>query len=298
MTTTITPRPRRNSTFPAPPTPRLPASVTSRTPHAAPPAIQRGRPGARTMHDAVVISVPAPRPTSQPPPMNPNPLLSFRPSTKDVLSGIAPHVFLDFDERRARSLPRRTRRRRRAPSPSTECCPPTDRRRSSPSPSPSRGGSPHRRIRSPLRRAWIGVDDQGVPVLDEVYTAASATTRRTSSPNARPPLPHALSASGVPTATKIVPAKPVHVRSTSAPVVPASSLAQLSKPKSRPALNSSHASKAAATPPTPSSHAAEIGLPHGTKKERFNLKPDGDVWKSAGFRLDKAIKTFVARHKA
>ncbi|KAF7340418.1 hypothetical protein MVEN_01961700 [Mycena venus] len=87
-------------------------------------------------------------------------LLRFRPSSRDVISGIAPHVFDDH-----RASPRsRSRRRRRTSSPSPE------RRRRSGSPAPHR---------SPLRlSAVISVDDHGAivqhkgeeNVVLEVYT--------------------------------------------------------------------------------------------------------------------------------
>lgn len=69
-------------------------------------------------------------------------LLNFRPSSRDVISGIAPHVFDDQPSAYRRS---RSRRRRRTSS--------LERRRRSVSPAPHR---------SPLRlSAVISVDEHG-----------------------------------------------------------------------------------------------------------------------------------------
>ncbi|KAF8152829.1 hypothetical protein K438DRAFT_1863896 [Mycena galopus ATCC 62051] len=85
-------------------------------------------------------------------------LLNFKPSSRDVISGIAPHI---FDDQRPT---RRSRSRRRRHTSSPEC------RRRSMSPAPHR---------SPLRlSAVISVDDHGViehkgegSVVLELYTA-------------------------------------------------------------------------------------------------------------------------------
>ncbi|KAJ7857178.1 hypothetical protein B0H13DRAFT_2283316 [Mycena leptocephala] len=95
-------------------------------------------------------------------------LLNFKPSSRDVISGIAPHV---FDDQRS---PYRPRRRRRTSNP--DC-----RRR-------SRSPAPHR---SPLRlSAVLSVDDLGAIVqprgedniVFEVYTAPAHAPPPTSIP--------------------------------------------------------------------------------------------------------------------
>ncbi|KAJ7052877.1 hypothetical protein C8F01DRAFT_561784 [Mycena amicta] len=240
------------STYPRPPTPKLPASIASRKPHTAPPVIQRGRSGPNP-----APPVPATAASAQV-----TALLRFRPSTKDVISGIAPHVFLDFDERRggpARSRSRQIRRRRRTPSP--ECRAPR-RGRGSPSPSPSRRP---RRTESPLRRALMGVDEQGAVVhlsVEGLYTAALAPKRRAASASPSP---------------KRLPVGPAH---------------SISRTTENAKLE--RASKSPGTFPPPAPPPTHTPAP--PKPERDG---DRDIWKATrtGFRLDKVIKTFVSRRK-
>ncbi|KAJ7669073.1 hypothetical protein B0H17DRAFT_1335778 [Mycena rosella] len=99
-------------------------------------------------------------------------LLSFKPSSRDVIGGIAPHIF--DDQRR----PYRPRPRRRATSP--DCRP----RPSSPAPR-----------RSPLRlSAVISVDEHGAGaqprrddnIVIELYTTPSLPTETNSNPMLTP----------------------------------------------------------------------------------------------------------------
>ncbi|KAJ6602327.1 hypothetical protein B0H10DRAFT_660808 [Mycena sp. CBHHK59/15] len=107
-------------------------------------------------------------------------LLNFKPSSRDVISGIAPHVFDD----------RRPRHRRRSTSP--------DVRRRSASPDVGRPERPHARqaskscavIGSPLRvAAVISIDEDGVVVQSHLNRTRSRTRSCTPDSNARAAAP-------------------------------------------------------------------------------------------------------------
>ncbi|KAF7325157.1 hypothetical protein MKEN_00559600 [Mycena kentingensis (nom. inval.)] len=225
--------------------------ATTRPAHSAPPPIARGRPGAPASSSTGKPernAIPTPTPMAYDPTQLAAPaLLHLRPSTRDVLVGVAPHVFRESPIARmphplrsrssSRSRARRSgyahRPRRSSRSRGTSSSP-------SPSPSPSRRNSNPLR-ESPLRRVVsmtsIGVPEERKREADVAQTAVALKL--------------------------YAPHKAIHPR--------------------------------AASPSIP--HASSTSAPHrSTARDKPSPKVV-DLWKSTGFRLDKAIKTFVSRHK-
>ncbi|KAF7300843.1 hypothetical protein MKEN_01310300 [Mycena kentingensis (nom. inval.)] len=251
--------------------------ASSRPAHSAPPPVARGRTGAASASTPAQAYNPAHQHTQL------AALLSFRPSTRDLIAGIAPHVLLEVDTRPRMHMRMRSRRPRSRVRSLRACRRSRSRSRSrSASPSPSPSPSRRRRMReSPLRRAVVpapGPAPAPAPpsdALSEVnlglgphsgrdysHSDVGGTDRSRGGRRPRPQLGGSNADAGL----LYAPHKAIF---TSSPD-------PLSPPN--PKLEATGAEKSTPTP-----------KPAGPGP--------GKLRKSAGFRIDKVIRSFILRNK-